>query len=127
MLFSTSEERSSELTDEVSRAAAMSTIALLVAHEGVHRKALSPLSATARLMPKFMSHTPSPPALSPVGPSPMPLCPSPASGPEVPGTLYGFVCCAGVLWFEEPPTGASLVGSSHCETPVLIWTSVVKD
>jgi len=40
MLFSTSEERSSELTDEVSRAtAAMSTITLLVAHERVHRKA----------------------------------------------------------------------------------------
>jgi len=57
----------------------------------------------------------------------MPLCPSPASGPEVPGTLYGFVCCAGVLWDEEPPTGASLVGSSHCETPVLIWTSIAVE
>lgn len=73
-----------------------------------------------------MSHTPSPPARSPVGPSPIPLVPLPASGPEVPaGVLYGFVCCAGVLWFELPPMGASLVGSSHCETPVLIWTSVV--
>lgn len=30
-----------------------------------------------------------------------------------------------MLWDEEPPTGASLVGSSHCETPVLIWTSIV--
>jgi hypothetical protein len=29
-----------------------------------------------------------------------------------------------VLWEEPPPMGASLVGNSHCETPVLIWTSV---
>ena len=58
----------------------------------------------------------------------MPLVPSLVPGPNVPsGLLYGFVCCAGVLWFELPPIGASLVGSSHCETPVLIWTSVVNE
>jgi hypothetical protein len=34
--------------------------------------------------------------------------------------VYGFTFCAGVLWLELPPMGASLVGRSHCETPVLI-------
>jgi hypothetical protein len=128
MLFPTAQETPRELANEVSRAAAAmaSTTTLLVSHKRVHRKALYALCQPACPIDAQVcrvSHTPSPPALSPVGPSPMPLVPSPApSGPDVPGTLYGFVDCAGVLWLEEPPTGASLVGSSHCETPVLIWT-----
>jgi hypothetical protein len=56
MLFSAAQETSSELANEVSRAAAAmsTTTTLLVTHKRVHCKALYPfVSQHARLMPKY--------------------------------------------------------------------------
>jgi hypothetical protein len=122
-LLSSAKQRASELADEILRTAAVAAALLVVAHKRVHREALSVLSAHACLIDAQRSHTPSDRSDSP-GP-PTPLVPSPVSAPCAPsGLLYGFVFCAGVPWVE-PPMGASLVGRSHCETPVLIWTSGV--
>jgi hypothetical protein len=123
-LLSAAEELASELAERVS-AAAVATALLVVAHERIHREALFRL-VHAGLIAAQVFRTPSPPARSVDSPwPPIPLVPSPASGPcEPSGLLYGFVACAGVLWLELAPMGASLVGRSHCETPVLIWTSV---
>jgi hypothetical protein len=58
MLLSASEKLSSELANEISRAAAMATVVLLAtAHERIHREALFLLSACpVSLMPKGVSY-----------------------------------------------------------------------
>jgi hypothetical protein len=117
-LLTAAEQRSGELAHKITWAAAAAAVAavlLVTAHEGIHGEALRvPLahaSAEARML-----RTPRPPARSVDSPWPgTPLVPSS-------GALYGFVVCAGVLWLEPAPMGASLVGRSHCDTPVLIWT-----
>ena len=96
----------------------MSATLLVAAHERIHSEALL-MSVYILNTDASVMHTPSPPARSVDSPCwpPMPRVPSLLSG-----ALYGFAFCAGVLWLEPPPMGASLVGRSHCETPVLIWT-----
>lgn len=77
-LLVASKERACKLADEVARAAA--AVALrFAAHELVESEALPTQLAYAGLADARVSHTPSPPARSPVGPS-TPLVPSDPSG-----------------------------------------------